>query len=286
MATHLVCPICGKEFECKGPHEGPHDVQSPITECPLQKGSIYVFVKDSAQEHVPNVKTFCKSDEDETDKSGFAFFQQLSKDTYETRIDLEKSDDKVKNKYYATARVSVPAKVEPGKITVVEFVLNRYADLLVRLKGKEEDSPLPKAKFDVRSSGHTPDVPVQDAVKGKAEYKKLKPTETYTVKCELDKEDSKNFKIDRTEQTKVTVNPDKEKEVVFLVEPRYWIEVALKEEKESGIKGKFSLKHSAGDNYNAEDVGSEMKLVEDLKPGMMDVEGVTLDESREFASLA
>jgi len=284
MPTYLVCPICEKQFECTGPHEGPHDVLTVVKKCPVTKGAIYVNVKNTAQTGVQKVKTFCKDSPDSTDPAGFAFYERLDVGAYSTRIDLDASDKTVKDRCYATARTSVNAKVQAGKITIVEFVLNRYADLLVRLERKDGESDLPRATFSAKSSGHTPDRP--ETKEHEAKFRKMKPTEVYTVQCDLHKDDAKNFRIDRVKDTNVTVNPDKLSEVVFQVQPRYWIELALKDEKDSGMKGEISLKHSASDSYDADDVGTEMKHVLDLKPGTIDVEGVTLAVSREFESLS
>jgi hypothetical protein len=284
MSTHLVCPICGKQFECKGPHEGPHDVLTTVGKCQVDKGAIYVNVKDTAGNPIPGVKTFCGKNDDSTSSAGFTSFEKLDAGPYPTRIDLDASGTTVTGKYYATLRTGVTAQVEAGKITMVDFILNRYANLSVRLERQDGEKDLPRAKFSAQSKAHTPDPP--EATDQQAQYKKMKPTETYTVRCDLNQEDAKNYQIDRVEDANVTVSPDKLSEVVFQVKPRYWIEIAVQDAKDSGMKGKFSLKHSGGRSYNADDVGAEAKHVPDLEQGTMTVESVTLTASREFAGLA
>jgi hypothetical protein len=220
MPTHLVCPICGKEFECNEPHEGPHDHElAPVEKCPVTKGSIYVLVKDNLHKGVPKVKTYCKGDTT-TDDLGFAFFEQLDAGSHETRIELDESDEPVRSGYYITTRTSTTPKVEPGKITMVEFVLNGYATLRVTLERTDGETKLPRATVDVRSPKHTPDEPSKAPENGKAEFQKLKPTELYTVVCTLHEDDRKNFKLEKAEHTAQTVTSTKPTDVAFRVVPR------------------------------------------------------------------
>ena len=282
MSTHLVCPICGGQFECKGPHEKPHDMLSPVKECPLGKGSIHVFVKDSLNQGVPNVRTYCSGDE-RTGALGFASSEPLDAGDYPTSIALDESGENVKSNYYSSTRTSVTAKVQAGKITMVEFALNKYAAMLVRIERTDRGSELPPADFEVGGS-HTPDEPTKPAAKGMAEFSKLKPTELYTVKCKLREEDQKNFKLEKDTQTGQKVTSARLTEVVFRLEPRYWVDLALVDPKDDTVKGSFSVEQS-GDTKPANDVGREAKHIPDLKAGKVDIAGITLPESREFVKL-
>src|SRR5690242_20192098 len=135
MSTHLVCPICGEQFEC-GPHDRPTDeTLEPMASCPLKKGAIYVFVKDDLGAPVGKVITHCgELDATGTDKDGFAFYEQLEAGPYPTSISLEESDILVKDPHYTFVRTSVSATVQQGKITLVEFQIHRYATLDVEVK--------------------------------------------------------------------------------------------------------------------------------------------------------
>jgi len=286
MSTHLVCPICGQEFECKGPHDGPHDVLSPMGKCPLEKGGIHVFVKDNFHNGVPKVKTVCNKTEPVTDRQGFAIFDQLPEATYTTAIDVEGSEDDVSSKYYASTRISVQAAVKPGKITIVEFALNEYGAMLLKLERTDGESELPPAKFTVSSLNHAIMDPTRPAAKGQAEYKQLKPTELYTVACELHEDSRKNFKLEELEKAGQTVTAAKVTPVVFRVTPRYWIELALIYPKNDKLTGSFQLGQQGQEARETDPVGREFLHVPDLQPGTVDVLDVVLPKSLEFESLA
>jgi hypothetical protein len=286
MPTLLVCPVCGKEYKCEEPHEGPHDVLTAIEACPLTKGSLYVFVKDEAGNAIEGVKAYCKRDSDTTDDLGFAYFQQREADTYETRIDLSESAKTVWSKHYAVTRVSVPdASVEKGKITIVEFVLNRYADMRVKITREDGDSELPKATFTV-TSAHVLDEPSKDAVKGEALFGDLKPTELYAIECALpDKEDRKNFTLVKEKEADRRVSALKTEEVVFVVTPRYWIELAIVDPKDPTLTGSFALRPGKSEAKPQDAIGKDFLHVPDLTPGNLGIDGITLTESREFVGI-
>ena len=287
MPTILVCPICDTEYECQQPHEGPHDVLTTIEACPLTKGSLYVFVKDEAGNAIRDVKAYCEGDSDDTDALGFAYFQQLEATSYETRISLLESAEKVWSNHYAVTRVSVPAAaVEKAKITIVEFVLNRYADLRVKITREDGESELPKATFKVTSRAHALDEPSKDAVKGEALFGKLKPTELYTVECSLpEEEDRKNFTVVDETKPDRKVSALKTEEVVFVVKPRYWIELAIVDPKDPTLTGSFALRPDKSEAKTKDAIGKTFVHVPDLTPGNLGIDGITLTESREFVGI-
>ena len=217
---------------------------------------------------------------DSTDKLGFAFFDQLPAEPYTTSINVEGSSEKVRSNYYATVRISVPATVTPGKITVIEFALNEYGKMLVKLERTDGGTDLPKATFTVSSLKHTPKAPVKPG-----EYEQLKPTETYTVRCELDEAFRKDFKLEEAEMTGQTVTATKLTTVVFPVTPRYWVELALVDPKDEGLTGTFRFSQKAKEPQTADAVGRAFRHVPDLLPGTVDVLDVVLAESQEFASI-
>jgi hypothetical protein len=289
LSSHFVCPVCGKPFEC-GPHPGPQNVISTIQECPLKKGAIYVFVRDDLGRHIAGVKTLCSArpeSKPNTDPEGFAFFEQLDENTYTTSIDLGESVDNVRDNHYAVFRTSIETPVQKGKITLVEFVLHLYADMLaklVRTDGKSE--PLPRANFGVGGDSHTPDPASKDHQQGQAPFPKLKPTANYTVVCKLlSEDDAKNFKLAVDQQADQRVKAGQTTEVIFKVEPRFWIDLALIDKKDDTLKGNFALKPKAGNNIAAQDVDANMRHIPDLQPDTIDIEELTLTDSREFVDL-
>ena len=289
MSSHFVCPVCGKPFSC-GPHPGPENVISTIQECPLKKGAIYVFVRDDLGRHIPGVKTLCSACPNvtpNTDPEGFAFFEQLDASTYDTAIELSESEESVRSKHYAAFRTSVTATVEKGRITLVEFVLHLYAEMLVKLERTDgKVGPLPQANFGVDSSAHTPDPASQDHKEGGTPFPKLKSTANYTVACKLlNEEDTKNFKLVLDQQTDKTVSANKVTEVIFKVEPRFWIDLALVDKKHDALKGNFTLKPQTGNTIAADDINATVRHVPDLQPGTIDINEITLTDSREFVSL-
>lgn len=284
MPTHLVCPICGKQFECNDPHDAPHDHElAPVAKCPVTKGAIYVLVKDNLNKGVPKVKTYCNGDAT-TDGLGFAFFEQLDEGSYETRIALDESDEAVKSGYYVTTRTTTTPRVEPGKITMVEFVLNGYATLRATLERTDGKEPLPRARVEVASSGHTPDEPSKTPENGKAEFGKLRPTELYTVRCTLHDDDRKSFGLEQAEHAGQKVTSANPTDVLFRIVPRYWVDLVLEDPKDEALKGSISLRQS-DKRSAADDVGRDVKHVADLEPGTVDIEDVVLPESREFVSI-
>lgn len=281
MSTHLVCPICGKQFECDEPHEGPHDVLTTVKPCPQVKGAIYVYVLDNRQEGASGVKTHCGTQAATTDPQGFAGFEQLEAGPYATRIALDESDDEVQAKYYVVTRTATKPTVEPGKITLVEFVVNRHADLRVKLAWAEGDGELPRARVAVDGPCDEPERTVEG---GKAEFKRLRPTETYKVACALHDDDARDFALEQAERTGVTVTATRTTELVFRVARRHWVDLALVDAEDGALKGSVKLVQGDAD-LAVGDVGGEATHVADLKPGTVDIDGVTLPESREFVAL-
>jgi hypothetical protein len=285
MPTKLVCPICGKEFECNGDHEGPHDFVGEIVTCSPTKGAIHVFVNDNLNTPVRGVKVHCeKKGSGDTDGIGYAFFEQLDEDTYTTSVSLEDSDSEVKSDYYMTTRDSVKAKVSPGKITLVQFALVKYAPMHVVLERTDGEKELPRATFHVESDGHKPDPSSKEAEEGQADFEKCKPTESYTVRCELHEDDKKNFQLVKEATRDQRVTSVKLTTVVFQVEPRFWIDLVLEDPTDEALTGTFAL-HQEALESSASDVGRVIKHVSGLARGTVDVEKVTLSESREFESL-
>jgi hypothetical protein len=275
MPVTLVCPICGKRFECDGKHEPHRDDLAAAVKCPLNKGSIHVFVKDDAGNGVTGVATK-SSGHTETDL-GFAFFDRLDAGAYPTSIDLGASVSEVASGYYTISDTGVTAKVEPGKITLVEFALIRYGAIRAVLKGTDDAGVLARVEFKVNGSSS----PTKE---GKADFDKRKPTEDHTVTCALGPQDTKNFKLVKAEEPDQKVRSARTTEVVFQVTPRYWVDLVLVDPKDDKLTGAFSLLQGA-DPVDASDVGADVKHVPDLKSGTVDVKGITLLESREFVSI-
>ena len=291
MPIQLVCPLCGDELKCEKAHEGPYDVPPEIVKCAPTKGGLHVVVRDNHQKGVPGVKVYSdgsgKGNGDSTDDLGFAYFEQLPAKDYPTRIVLDESAKDVREGYYTETRVSVSAEVKAGQITMVEFALIKYATMLVILERKDKKSDLPGATFEVTSDKHKLAEPSKPAQDGKAPFEKLKPTALYTVKCKLDEKDEKNFQLvenkDVEADQKVTsAGPN---EVVFLVEPRFWVDLVLQDLEDDKVKGTFRLKQP-GTRVEAAGVGRDVKHRPGLESGTVEIEGVQLTtESREFVEL-
>ena len=285
MSTHLVCPVCGKPFEC-GPHEGDQHVLSPIQECPVKKGALYVFVKDDRGDSIPKAKTYCGSNSFGTDSHGYAFYEQLDADKYPTKVVVEESDKSVSSNYYAVHRTSLNPAVQGGKITMVEFVLHRFGDMLVKLERTDGKSDLPRASFQVSGLNHSPDPSSKDDEKGQASFPKLKPTESYSASCALSSQDDlKNFKLVEDQKPDQKVKADQVTEVIFKVDPRFWIDLSLVDQTNNNLTGQFALKQD-GKNITEKDVGGDIHHVPDLQSGKVEIEEITLSDSREFVSLS
>jgi hypothetical protein len=289
MPTNLVCPICGQEFECNGAHDGPHDVLEPIKKCPLSKGAIYVFVRDNRQLGVPKAKIYCEGSQEkeaDTDSQGFAFFDRLDPAPHPTRVQVDKSDESVQNGYYATVRTSVTPKVEAGKITMVEFALNAYGTLVAILQPTDDIGDLPPVTFEVSSPNHTPEESSKPATKDRAQFGKLKPTELYKVSCKISQDHLKSFKLEKDVEPEQKVTSAKPTEVIFKIARRHWVDLLLKDPKDDKLTGAFSLQQAGLAGQVAKGIGIAVQSITDLKPGTIDIEGVDLAESREFARIS
>jgi hypothetical protein len=291
MPVTLVCPICDKEHICEGPHGGPQtDDLHPVGKCPLTKGSLYIFVKDDAGNGIPGVHTSCEGapvGKGPTLKQGFAYYEQLEAGPYPTAISLEQSDVDVQTNYYCKGRFAASGKVEKGQITIVEYVLQRYAELLATVQRDDGSKELPKVSFEVVSDSHVLEKAVQDAVEGQGPYSKLKPTSIYNVACKIvDEEGRKNFTLVEASKPNVSVDPGKRQVVEFVLKRRHWVEVSLTDSKDPDCKGSFKIHPEQADAKVETGVGRDVRHVPDLPEGKVNIESVDIDVSRVFVGMS
>ena len=290
MSTHLVCPICGKQFEC-GPHERGSDQRlEPVQGCPLKKGAIYVFVKDDLGAPVGKVITHCGDKKPVgTDKEGFAFYEQLDEGKYPTSISLEESDVLVQDPHYTFVRTTVTATVNVGKITLVEFQLHRYADVQVEVKRTDNQKLVSDVAIRVDADESADNPPKQDEnslESGPVSMPKFKPTGVYTAKIALVKVHEKKYKISgKSEQPGIKVKAGAPNKIEFLVDPIFWLKLAVVEGK-TGVPGTITLQQSgkgAADHPTQNDGTLEF---DELEAGAMTVNKVdTTAGDYEFASI-
>lgn len=290
MSTHIVCPICGLDMTCKGPHEGANEIIDSSAQCPLKKGAIYVFVKDDAGTPLGKVATYCgKQTPIGTDKDGFAFYEQLDEGPYPTGIVLEDSDTAtVKDPHYTFVRTEVTANVQKGKITLVEFVLHRYATLQVEVKRTDNKKLVGQVQVHVEAA-ESKDSPPQTEEKslesGPVPIHKLRPTGVYKVTITLVEIHDKKFKVSGSpEQSGIKVKPNAPNKIEFLVDPLFWIKFAIVEGNNTPA-GQLNLQQTGKDAAKHDTTGDGKLELDELPAGKMKVNQIDLAESYEFVEI-
>ncbi len=289
MPAHFTCPICGKPFQCDGPHEGASEDIGIVKECPLHVGAIYIFVKDDTGKGVAQVKTMCGTRKPtNTDPEGFAFYEQLEVNPYPVSIELENSDSTVAEEHYTFVRASLTPTVEKGKITIVEFQINRYGTLEVEVKRTDTKARVGAVNIHVtgeRSSDGPlkSDEPSLDT--GPVRFEKLKPTSVYKAAIHLDEHQDKKFRISGAlEQEPIRVSPDGPNRIEFLLDPIYWIKLRILEGEEP-VSATILLQQNGKEETLAQDMVGVQGL-ENLDAGAMTVNRIEVPTpSYEFVSI-
>jgi hypothetical protein len=135
MSAHFICPICGEPFE-----HGPHDLRktvlgSSVQACPKGKGAIYVYVQDDRGAGLQGSTVNCAGKTPDSDKEGYAIFDQLNEQIYPTSI-----GPKLTSGYYLFSPKQFQAAARDGQVTLVAFQLNPYCRLKVAVKRADKNN--------------------------------------------------------------------------------------------------------------------------------------------------
>ena len=288
MSSILVCPICGKQQTC-GPHEGPLlALKESISPCPLKKGGIYAYVRDDRGRGVPGVKVTCAGDGPYSgangrfsDEEGFAIFDPREDGSHDTAIHVAQSQNDVPRDYYAFSAEVVSVPVSKGKITLVEFQLNRYGILHVVVKRSDKPPLLFKgAQIRVESDQKPDPGPENSLDSGPVPFHGRKRI-VHTVRASLTGPDKENYAFDGEPLATPFVVPDKENLVEFSISPAGWIKFKIIDEKD-----KLLLPEDATLEVEAPGMAKENKdvkagnvlEVQKLEPGAVKVHAATVPQ--------
>jgi hypothetical protein len=291
VASFLVCPICGDKVQCSGSHSAIQpELTSVITPCPLKKGAIYVFVKDDRGKGVEGVHVTCKGTPP-SDSEGFAFFDPLEDGrSYLTSIDLVPTPT-IASKYYIFSQSKIKAPVSAGRITLVEFQLNRYVPLNVAVRRSDKkqiyvkDVPINVSTVTPEAAPPKPDANSTDS--GPVIFDRLKQT-TYKAVIQLTGTLQDDYTIEGKSEDQCAVAADKENLLEFFLLPAAWIRFKVVDEGDQALNGTVKLHlQQAGEEKKekpAENDGTA--YVDKLEPGSkVNVLSVEVPERYELISL-
>ena len=285
-----VCTICGQQITCTNPHTAPeHQLGGATLDCPLQKGAIYVYVKDDTGTGVKGVKVTCTGGPQDTDDLGFAFYDPLAEGPHATSISLTPTP-LLEDKYYIFSTTPLNPVVSRGRITQVEFQINRLAPLKVAVTRSDKGTYLKSADIKVETTTanaapSTPNKPSLDT--GPVEFAKLRKT-SYKVTVTLAGTDKDNFIFDDKAIVDYVVDPSKDNLLEFPVSPAGWIAFKFIDNAGADLKvvAKLSLEQVAMGAADKDTAAEGTLRVEKLEPGDMQCKTITLPEQYEFVSLA
>jgi hypothetical protein len=291
MASFLVCPICGGKAECRGPHDAISlDVTSVTIPCPLKKGAIYVFVKDDRGKGVEDVQVTCKGTPT-SDSEGFAFFDPLEDGrSYLTSIDLTLTPT-IASKYYVFSQSKISAPVTAGRITLVEFQLNRYVPLKVAVRRSDKkqiyvkDVPINVSTLTPEAAPPKPDANSMDT--GPVVFDGLKQT-TYKAVIQLTGTLHEDYTIDGKSEDQCAVTANKENLLEFLLLPAAWIRFKVCDEGDRALNGpvKLHLQQAGEEKKETPAENDGTAYVDKLEPGSkVNVLSVEVAERYELISL-
>jgi hypothetical protein len=120
------CPVCDKTLICPDEGDSRHSqaVGSVVKDCPLRKGFIWVQVLDDKGGAVLKAAVTIAGKAAETDDAGFAHSEPLDANTYDVALGTTLPDP-FKDTHLLPEKVTLPAKVVSGEVTLIKFRLDR-----------------------------------------------------------------------------------------------------------------------------------------------------------------
>jgi len=217
-----------QQYVCKHPHTGPGPkIGTTATDCPVEKGSIWVHVIDDDGKNVSEIAAKVK-DTTKPTVAGFSPFDPLDVDRYKVEIGPLTPDQLLK--YFPAARMfaeNVPVK--KGEITSVQFVLAQKAELKVIVKVAGEDKFVPNIKVNLTGPDTREGTTVQDGT-GSAPFDSLHKG-TFTVKVTLSEDDKKDYYLDDGADSKqAVVVPGQPNQCVFELKPIVWVKILIRDQ--------------------------------------------------------
>lgn len=182
-----LCAKCGQKLVCNC--GTPTGVDSTSKPCPLQKGAIWVHVRDDLGGDLPGVEAISKGGKKPSDKSGLSTFDPLDPGDYD--VDLSPLSTELLKLYdLPKAPTKMKATVAPGEITYVPYTVPRKALLQVKVVLDDGTKTFDGAK--VAISGGPTTVPEKTTASGIADCGRVSAGK-YTVKVTLGEEDAKDY---------------------------------------------------------------------------------------------
>lgn len=115
------CVKCGKRYVCKC--TVPSSLSTPVVDCPLKKGAIWVHVVNDLTEDVKDVPVTVNGQTKPTDKHGIATFDPL--DPVDHPVDLDPLGVDLLKIYDQPSDTAQEVSVSNGEITYVAYELKR-----------------------------------------------------------------------------------------------------------------------------------------------------------------